>query len=244
VQAIGRARRESLATHGEFRTVIEATEASSETLWWKALLSLLYTAALRLDEAINLTWYDVDFENSQVHVRRRDESREVLAWEPKDREKRVLPVPDTAMQLLADLQAAAMKGNPYVFVSFERWQFIWKARDAGRWRDGQSLVNNLNRRLAILRRNAGVRHFTFHDLRRTSITNWARAQVPHVVRQLAGHSDIRTTEKYYFSVLPDDLEKARQVQEAILNGDLTDPLVTHSGQNGRLARPKARGPGS
>jgi hypothetical protein len=51
-----------------------------------------------------------------------------------------------------------------------------------------------------------------------------------VVRKLAGHSDIKTTQEYYLSVQEDDLEKARQVQSEILKADPTDPLLTHFGQ--------------
>ncbi|MGB2755698.1 MAG: site-specific integrase [Phycisphaerae bacterium] len=58
--------------------------------------------------------------------------------------------------------------------------------------------------------------FTFHDLRRTCITNWAKHLPVHVVRKLAGHSDIKTTQRYYLSVQEDDLEKARVVQSEVL----------------------------
>jgi len=63
------------------------------------------------------------------------------------------------------------------------------------------------------------------------MTNWARNLPTHVVQKLADHSDIKTTQKYYLVVQKEDLEKARQVQSRILGSDLTDPLLTHSGQN-------------
>ncbi|MHC4538803.1 MAG: hypothetical protein ACYS74_03360 [Planctomycetota bacterium] len=46
----------------------------------------------------------------------------------------------------------------------------------------------------------------------------------HAVQKLAGHSDIKTTQRYYLAVREGDLEKARQVQSEILGNDLTDPL--------------------
>jgi len=52
-----------------------------------------------------------------------------------------------------------------------------------------------------------------------------------VTQKLAGHSDIKTTLKYYISVQPEDLERARTVQADILRGGLTDPKVTHSAEN-------------
>ena len=56
----------------------------------------------------------------------------------------------------------------------------------------------------------------------------------HVVQQLAEHSDIKTTRQLYLSVQSADLDEARSLQAAILKGiprtDLTDPKVTHLGQ--------------
>ena len=94
-------------------------------------------------------------------------------------------------------------------------------------------MNNLNRRLATLRSRAGLEKFTYHDLRRSCITNWAKVLPAHVVQKLAGHSDIKTTQKYYLSVQEDDLDRARRAQSAILEVDPTDPKLTHSGENGQ-----------
>ena len=53
----------------------------------------------------------------------------------------------------------------------------------------------------------------------------------HVVQQWAGHSDIKTTQRFYLSVQPGDVAKAQAVQERLLRGvpdtDLTDPKMTY-----------------
>jgi hypothetical protein len=71
-------------------------------------------------------------------------------------------------------------------------------------------------------------------MRRSCITNWAKHLPIHVVKQLAGHSDIRTTQRYYLSVQPEDVVRAKAVQASIVgkipNDDLTAPKVTHSRQ--------------
>lgn len=54
------------------------------------------------------------------------------------------------------------------------------------------------------------------------------------VQKLAGHSDIKTTQKYYLAVEENYLEKARGVQSEILRNDLTDPKLTHFGKNGKF----------
>ena len=113
-----------------------------------------------------------------------------------------------------------------------RWDFYVEQVSSGRWALGQDLVNNVLRRFKTIGRRAGVGPHTIHDLRRSCITNWARELPIHVVQQLAGHSDIKTTQTYYLSVQDDDLETARVVQSQILRGGATDPLLTHLGENG------------
>ena len=196
----------------ELKAVLEAAEGG----WWRALLSLAYTTGARLGELIHLTWPDVDFEANRIRIAPRKRTEDVGPWEPKDHEGRVLPVPAEVMVLLAELEVEAEDGRPYVFVPNWRWRYIRRARAAGEWDDGRDLLNNLNRRLATLRKRAGVAKFTFHDLRRTCITNWAKHLPVHVVQKLAGHSDIKTTQRHYLSVQQDDLEKARSVQSAML----------------------------
>ena len=74
---------------------------------------------------------------------------------------------------------------------------------------------------------------TIHDLRRSCITNWAQRLPIHVVQQLAGHSDIQTTQQFYLSVQPDDVTKAQRIQEKVLRtvlpeGGTTDQRLTNS----------------
>ncbi len=213
-------------TSTEFRAVYGVLT----TVWWRTLLSLAYTTAARLNELMNLTWSDVDFEKNRIRIVPKDARDGLAAWEPKDHEGRVLPAPDSVMSLLAALQQAAVEGCPYVFVVGARWEHIQAARRDGRWKDEQALVNNLNRRLATRRKKAGVAKFTYHDLRRSCITNWAHHLPAHVVQKLAGHSDIKTTQKYYLAVRSDDLELARSVQERLLCDGATDQELTNSAQ--------------
>ena len=58
--------------------------------------------------------------------------------------------------------------------------------------------------MTTLRQEAGLTKFTYHDFRRSCITNWAKALQAHVVHKLAGHSSIKTTQQYYLSVQEDD----------------------------------------
>lgn len=198
---------------------------------WRAFLAVVYTSGLRLREALNLTWGDIDFRNGHVDISRKEGDGFIQPWQPKDHERRTVPLPDEAVALLAKWQAEAPEGCPYIFMEAGRWEFYRRQVSEKAWRAGRDLVNNQLRRFKTLCRRAGVGPYTIHDLRRSCITNWAGRLPIHVVQKLAGHSDIQTTETYYLSVQPEDLAKARRMQSAlvgdILSGTGTDPLLTH-----------------
>jgi len=203
---------------------------------WRAFLVALYTTGLRLREAMNLTWKDVDFQTGQLHVTRKVAHGYIQPWQPKDHEMRSVPLPEQAVALLAAWQSSAPEGCPYVFMDGARWGFYRRRVDSCQWQSGKDLVNNQLRRFKTICRHAGVGPYTLHDLRRSCITNWARHLPIHVVQQLAGHSDITTTQMYYLSVHEEDLARARQVQGDLLDGilkrDPTDTKLTQRGRNG------------
>jgi integrase len=205
----------------------EALIDTSERIWWKALISVAYGCGFRREEMLNLTWMDIDFEKHRICVVAKRPTADLLAWEPKDYEARVLPVPSQTMRLLVDLQVACPEKCPYVFIPAGRWHYILQARSTGKWSEDKALVNNLGSGFHKLRTKADVRDCTLHDLRRSCITNWARVLPMHVVQKLAGHSDIKTTQRYYLAVRQEDMERARILQSKILANDLTDPLLTH-----------------
>ena len=203
--------------------------------FWKTILATVYTTGLRLQELLNLTWSDIDFQEGQLHVTRKSEGRWVQPWQPKDCEMRVVPLPEQTLNLLTAWQSVAQEKCPYVFMEHERWDFYKKKVEAGTWNNGQSLSNNILRRFKTLCKRAKVKIYSVHDMRRSCITNWAKALPVHVVQMLAGHSDIRTTQTYYLSVQPEDIKKSQKIQSEMLGkipeADLTDPKVTHFGKN-------------
>jgi integrase len=76
--------------------------------------------------------------------------------------------------------------------------------------------NNLRENFHRVRQRAKVSKCTLHDLRRSAITNWASRLPIQVVQQLAGHSDISTTRKYYLTVRSEDKVSANKVVNSIL----------------------------
>jgi integrase len=205
--------------------------AKAEELLWQTLLVVLYVTGLRKLEAMHLLWSDIDFESGMLHISRRDAKGYVQKWSPKDHELRSIPLPKQAVNLLAAWQAVAPLDCPYVFLDAGRWAYYRERFDAGTWKARQELANNWLRRFKTLCKHTGIGKFTLHDLRRSCITNWARQLPIHVTQQLAGHSDIHTTQTYYLSVQLEDVAKAKRVQGKVISGigdaKLTDPKLTH-----------------
>jgi hypothetical protein len=77
----------------EYRKLIEA----APSLQWRGMISLGYYCGLRLGEVLNLTWCDVDFEQHRVRVVRKNASECRAAWVPKDKDMRIVPLPDQAV---------------------------------------------------------------------------------------------------------------------------------------------------
>jgi integrase len=190
-------------------------EVAAKNTWWKAFISVAYGSDLRAGEILNLTWADIDFEKHQVRAVPKKETSETLEWEPNDREKRVVPMSDASVKFLAELQTEAPLSHPYIFISAKRLKRIRSQKKKDKWNQRLSIMNNLLRDFDVIRKRAGVKDCTFHDLRRSAITNWAQKLPIQVVQQLAGHADILTTQKYYLAVRPDDLALAGRILKSI-----------------------------
>ena len=76
---------------------------------------------------------------------------------------------------------------------------------------------NLPREFGALRRRAGVPKCTFHDLRKSFCTNLAGHVPLHVVQELAGHADIRTTRKHYLQVRAEQVDAARRALDEVMS---------------------------
>ncbi len=123
---------------------------------------------------------------------------------------------DETAQLLADLHAQAKERFPYVFISPKRLERIRERQRIGKWTPRSEIINNLRENFHLIRQQAKVDKCTLHDLRRSAITNWASQLPIQVVQQLAGHSDIATTRKYYLTVRSEDMVFANEVLNNIL----------------------------
>ncbi len=104
----------------EYRKLVK----TAEKIWWYALFSLAYGSGLRRNEILHLTWADIDFEHQRIKVSAKKGAEDIIKWEPKNRKNRIVPMSDKSSQLLANIQAQAPEGHPYVFVSPKRLERI------------------------------------------------------------------------------------------------------------------------
>ncbi len=204
----------------EFNAIVAVCGTMNHPEWWECFLAVSYTAGTRLNEVVHLTWGDIDFEGNTIRICAKSEISGLEAWLPKDRDSRLIPVPARTIDLLTRLHAEAVEGSEFAFVPPERIEWIQERRKGGTWREGQSVLNNVNKNFQRRASKAGVNSVSLHDLRRSCLTNWARALPIHVVRELAGHADIATTQRFYLAVTEQDMNAAR---EATANALQLDP---------------------
>lgn len=183
--------------------VSKLLEASSSALPGEShLYGIILTAlttSLRIGAIQNLTWAEIDFEAGVIRVSEKPDDDVTWFWREK-RKAQTVPMIDELANVLTRIQESQPPDNPYVFVSPTRYARIQRRRQEGKWTTlhGRHPLNNLNQRLTRMLKKIGLAHLSFHDLRRTCLTNWAESGLAtHETKALAGHSKIETTEQYY-----------------------------------------------
>jgi integrase/recombinase XerD len=157
----------------------------------RALLELLYSTGLRLNEARNLSIYDINFNAGLVKVN-----------QGKGRQDRIVPLGAIAAEYIRDYiqnirpsLATAVSGS-LLFLN-RRGQKISKTG-----------INNIVKYYA---RKAGLKkHTTTHTLRHTCATLMLKgnADIRHI-QEMLGHKSIESTQ-IYTKVLPLDLKRVHQ----------------------------------
>jgi len=199
----------------------------------KVAYALLYTSGARLGEAFSLTWNDIDFENGRVKISNREgtiASRKGTVTLPpfsiKDHEARRIPLPKHTIDLLTEWQTQAPEGVPYILLTKERYELVkakWQAlHKAGKPWLNRYLINHVLRNFKAHCKRAGIKpvgKLTIHTLRKCAGQNWADNLPMNVVKELMGHSSIKTTQRYYTQVDADHEAKAARVIQQLLEAE-------------------------
>ena len=170
---------------------------------------MIFTAlrtGLRQGELKGLQWSDIDWENRILTVRysRCDYKKELVP--PKNNKPRSIPLDIDVFEMLHKRK----RSTGYVFLDTDGVPFDNK---------------RLTRRLAKIRKTAGLRPFGWHTLRHTFGSHLAMRGAPMAaVKDLMGHSNIVTTMRYVH-MAPSTLRSVIDMQspKTRLNADFGQP---------------------
>jgi integrase len=133
------------------------------------------SSGLRARELVNLTWPDIDFERSVLHVTAKPD------WTPKDYEERAIPLNKAALMALREHKIKRVVLGRYVFSR----------------QDGRKYGRGLDLAMVRAFKAAGLGSGGLHSLRHTFATRYLEAggNIKDLQR-LMGHSDLKTTQRY------------------------------------------------
>jgi integrase len=179
--------KERWVTLKEQESLLEASPA-----WLRDIILFALNTGMRQDEILSLKW-------SQVDMLRRT----VTLLETKNKEKRTIPLNQTALGLLR-AKGKIRHISGYVFAS-----------EAGT----KIHARNLLRAFYSARRKAGLEDVRFHDLRHTFATRLVQSGVDlYVVKELLGHKSLKMTMRYAHHY-PESLRHGVNVLDKLKGGD-------------------------
>ncbi len=170
-------------TDAEMRAILSATWSTRPTtVRNQAMLSVLFSTGLRIEECRNLNWNDLDTDEGSLTIRSGKWSK-----------PRVVPIPPWVIHQLTEYKKTQEKGDPNAM--FTTWR--------GRMTNGH--MRNIVRQAGI---KAGVPWFHAHAARHWRALSWLKAGVNlETIRIFMGHSSLKTTQVYLRAVRSEDAFK-------------------------------------
>ncbi|RZB28547.1 MAG: hypothetical protein AEth_02001 [Candidatus Argoarchaeum ethanivorans] len=162
----------------ELNKMIESTS----NLKHKLVIMFLYYAELRLDEARNLNWQDIDFDRETIHLKTAKGDKERLVFLHK--------------RLIETLRIFGTKETGSIFIS---------------QRDGKYNKRTIQQIIKSASGKAGIKkNVTPHTLRHSFATRLLESGADiRYIQQLIGHRDLKTTQ-IYTHVANKDIKKTRK----------------------------------
>jgi integrase len=195
-----------------------------------ALYLCAIVLGMRRGELLGLAWNAIDLDEGRLWV------RQTLAWvdgqrriqPPKTRaSRRVIPLPEVVVTALRN---------------HRKRQDDDRATAGARWTDTGFVFTNrggeplspysLTKHWHDVRTRADVPTLRFHDLRHTAVSLLLALGVPpHVVREIAGHSDIKVTMTVYAHGRLDEKAAALTQLGRAVAGALPSPVAVTAAEN-------------
>lgn len=158
----------------------------------KALIIAAVDTGCRQGELLRLVWKDVDFQANTL---------EVTSYKGKTVSTRVVPITDRLRDALLDLRT---KPSPSAFRKLRTGETADQTVVFG-------VVDNVKRSFEAVRKQAGLPHIRFRDLRHTAASRLAQAGMNiALVGEILGHSDPKTT-RIYINATASTIDIAREI---------------------------------
>lgn len=140
--------------------------------------------AMRRSEIVNLQWKDIDFEGRKIHVRCKED------FKTKTRKNREIPLTEAISKVL---KAPAFENQTNIFLLRDQNSYVF-----GKENGFRITPNCITHKFKKLVRLAGLDDkICFHVLRHVALSQMAISGMPiHMIKEIAGHSSISTTQKY------------------------------------------------
>jgi len=187
-------------------------------LRWRAIVLAAWTTGFRAGELFNVTRDNI--RDGRIYVEPKRRTAGTWAWECKTKDLRSVPLVDDLAEMISRLDCH------YVFLRAARWRHLLDLDRRGLMTDRQRKrpEDNYYRTLMTIQRKAfGVKQGSFHQFRKTFVTNLTDRLPLQVVMKLSGHKDERTILTHYCGVRTSMMEEARQiVSEHVKNGHLLE----------------------
>ena len=149
---------------------------------YKLLVRTAYYSGMRLNEIINLQWKDVELKEMIIKVRNKDN------FETKTGKNRIIPLSSKLYEELIQYKNSLVQEE-----SFTEDDYIFRNRRRKRY-DKHYISRTFKR---YIRKAKLDDHYHFHTLRHTSLSTLARKGIGiYDIKEIAGHSSIKTTELY------------------------------------------------
>ncbi len=179
---------------------------------------LNFYLGLRIGELASIRWRDVDYKNSCIYVHstftkyykraENGERADAITYEVQDTTKTVysvrrVPLIRESIYLLGLIRTHQRN------MLYETEYIAYDGRDT-------ILAKSLERTIPRLCDLCGIGKFSSHKIRKTFASELHKNGVPSkYISELMGHSDIKTTEKYYILSYADSMEYLRDAMKCL-----------------------------
>jgi integrase len=215
-------------------------EKNGRPVKWELIIRMCLGTGVRRGELMDPTWRDIDFASMTVEVSPKKNREDTREWYIKDTDRRTPPLTAELARLLVEFQVSQPEGNPYVFVPMARYELIQELRRKGQWtvEKGRSPLSKFWHHFNKIRRRAEIASGTFHDLRRTCLSNGIIQGLSlREVKELAGHAGIGTADQCYLAVRKDVVDRARATSEVSRKGESAAHLLGAPCESDKIGKP-------